>query len=261
MSDATGRSTNESVNVPIRLNSRVSELTETAMALLLPRRCPICRTTLWDRGRGWCEACERSMQLLEHPLCPNCHRFIVSTTGDCPAGHAPIAPSRIFALASFDGAFGRLVHALKYDGYRELGAHLGRLLAERLPSESPAILTSVPTSTAKRRKRGYGHAELIGEACSKAAAYPWKAGLLTFTRKVADQTRLSASQRKANMMGAFTVPGEVDLSDVDVLVIDDVYTTGATMREAGRALIAAGARSVAAAVVVVNLSKQRDPMK
>lgn len=245
------------------MNSELATLLESprgwfdsALSLLLPRRCPVCGTTLLDRDRGWCTACESGMRVYNRPICPQCRRFIPNGASSCETGHDPGDPVIVYAVGGFDDAFGTMVHALKYDGRRDLAPPLGRLIADRIGAATFTAVVAVPTSPKKKRKRGYGHAEEIASACADALGVPLHAGALTFTRSVADQTRLNASQRKANLNGALVVREGLALTDADLLVIDDVMTTGATMGEAGRALKAAGAKSVTGAIIALNLSKQ-----
>jgi predicted amidophosphoribosyltransferase len=162
----------------------------------------------------------------------------------------------VYPVGGFDNAFGVLVHALKYDGYRELAKPLGRVLADRIAPTTFSSVVAVPTSPKKRRKRGYGHAEEIANSCADALGVPFIPDALKFTRPVADQTKLSAKERQANLRGALVVCDGLSLNDASVLVVDDVMTTGATMGEAGRALKAAGAMSVTGAIIALNLSNQ-----
>lgn len=229
---------------------------DVAMSLLLPRRCPVCGITIHDRERAWCEACEASMRVYDRPICRECRRFLPGGTSACPTEHDPGEPAVVHAVGAFDDAFGIMVHALKYDGYRGLAGPLGRLIAERITNKEYTAVIAVPTSPKKKRKRGYGHAEEIGIACAAALGLPWIPDAIQLTRKVADQTRLNASERKANMAGAFAVRPNLSFTDARVLVVDDVLTTGSTLGEAGRVLQEAGAKSVTGAVVALNLSMQ-----
>ncbi len=229
---------------------------DVAMSLLLPRRCPMCGITLHDRERAWCEACEASMRVYDRPICRECRRFLPIGTSTCPTEHDPGEPAVVYAVGSFDDAFGVMVHALKYDGYRGLAGPLGRLIAARNTCREYTSVIAVPTSAKKKRKRGYGHAEEIGVACAAALGLQWIPDAIQLTRNVADQTRLNASERKANLAGAFTVRERLSFTDARVLVVDDVLTTGSTLGEAGRVLQEAGAKSVTGAVVALNLSMQ-----
>jgi predicted amidophosphoribosyltransferase len=129
-------------------------------------------------------------------------------------------------------------------------------MADRIATKNFTAIVAVPTSAKKKRKRGYGHAEEIGKACAEALGCTWIPDAIVLTRSVADQTRLNAVQRKANMTGAFALRDGLSLTDAEVLVVDDVLTTGATLGEAGRVLQAAGARAISGGVVALNLSMQ-----
>lgn len=241
---------------PVARLARPREWMDLVLSVVLPRRCPICGTTLAERDRGWCSACESGMKVYDRPVCPQCRRFIPAGSDACETGHDPGDPAVVHAVGGFDDAFGGMVHALKYDGYRELAQPLGQLLAERITSGKYSLVASVPTSPKKKRKRGYGHAEEIALACARALGVEFAPDALQFTRDVADQTKLNARQRKENLSGAFVARHGLSLADADVLVVDDVMTTGATMREAGRAFKASGAKSVTGAIIALNLNQQ-----
>lgn len=255
MSGVTGRNTDVNSELDVFLE-RPREWLDAALSLVLPLRCPICGGTLNDRNRGWCTACESGMLVYDRPVCPQCRRFIPAGASTCETGHDPGDPAVVYAVGGFDNAFGVMVHALKYDGYRELAKPLGQLLADRIGADTFTSVVAIPTSPRKKRKRGYGHAEEIARACANALGISLTLDALQFTRTVADQTKLNAKQRKANLSGALVVRDGLSLGEADVLVIDDVMTTGATMSEAGRALKAAGAKSVTGAIIALNLSKQ-----
>jgi ComF family protein len=196
------------------------------------------------------------MRAYDRPVCSECRRFLSPGDANCPTGHAALDPAVIYALGTFDGAFGVLAHALKYDGFRDLAKPLGMHLADRLTGSDAVTVVAVPTSPRKRRKRGFGHAEEIAAACAHAANLSWNPDAIYFTRPVADQTKLNAAERHANLKGAFAVRESLALDGLHVLVVDDVMTTGATMREAARAVKLAGAVTVTGAVIALNLSMQ-----
>lgn len=232
-------------------------LIEGVLVPLLPRRCPVCGTTISDRERSWCAACEAGMRVYDQPVCVECRRFLANPGATCPAGHDGAEPAIIRALGAFDSAFGIMAHALKYDGFRGLARSLGGLLAERLADVPVDLVVPIPTAPHKRRKRGFGHAEELAEACAANLGLVCGADTLRFTRRVADQTRLNAAQRRANLHGALAVRADRSLDGARVLIVDDVLTTGATMREAARALKAVGAAHLLGAVVALNLNAQR----
>lgn len=226
------------------------------LSFILPSHCPLCGAILRERNRGWCEGCETRMRLLGQGVCPECRRYRPTDDSPCPSGHDTPIPQVIVALGCFDDGWGRLVHAIKYDGYRSVTRPLGELLASRLVGGRYDVIIPVPTTLAKSRKRGFGHAEDIARVCATVTNIPCLVDGFTFTRAVADQTRLNAAQRALNLHEAFRVTQPGLVVNKRVLIVDDVMTTGATMLEAGRALTEAGAQHIAGAVVALNLHIQ-----
>jgi ComF family protein len=163
---------------------------------------------------------------------------------------------RVIAYGAYEKEFRKLVHLLKYNGLTGLAGPLGRFLAEGLASlamELPEqiLVVPVPLAKEKQRERGYNQAELLARSAVKALAAmrpQWKllmaAGLLQRSRTTESQARLTPHQRRRNLRGAFFAPNPERLHGQPVLLIDDVYTTGATARECTRTLLAAGATSV-----------------
>jgi len=182
-----------------------------------------------------------------------------------PCRLAPPPFQRAVAYGGYAGTLRSLIHALKYDGMLPVAERLGGLLAEsllRLQSEATddgmkdALVVSVPMHAAKQKQRGFNHAELIAKAAVKAAraARPtWSlrlAGdLLERRRATRSQAGLSPRQRRANLRGVFFAPDPRRLAGRNVLLIDDIYTTGATARACGQTLRRAGAASVWVATV------------
>jgi ComF family protein len=179
----------------------------------------------------------------------------------------------VFARASAYGNYAsglrELIHLLKYGGVRPAANVLGRMLAEAiaaldpdLPAESIAVIP-VPLHRSKRRLRGFNQAELIARAAikinpSRDRFHLW-VGVLERTRDTASQVSLTNHQRRENLRGAFAVTHPEAIKGREALVVDDVYTTGATVSECARVLRRAGATKVWVATVArtLKLSDQR----
>jgi ComF family protein len=141
-----------------------------------------------------------------------------------------------------------------------IARRLGLLLADSLEvfagSAMPALIIPVPMHAKKQHQRGFNHAELVARAAIAEIRrrHPqWvlhlERGLLKRVRMTASQAGLTTHQRRQNLRGAFFVPHPARLVGRDVLLIDDVYTTGATARACSRVLMNGGAASVRVATV------------
>jgi ComF family protein len=146
-----------------------------------------------------------------------------------------------------DPAARRAVHLLKYGGLPRIAADLAAALAPvRIRVSATAFLVPIPLAAARLRARGYNQSERLARALGRRWGRP-VADLLVRARETETQTALTPGSRLANVAGAFTVGrGQGILPSQTVVLVDDVFTTGATLAAAGRALEDAGARDIAA---------------
>jgi ComF family protein len=181
-----------------------------------------------------------------------------------PCRLAPPPFERAIAYGGYSGTLRTLIHLLKYDGILPVAEQLGGLLAEailKLEGNSAAplgelLVVVVPLHEAKRKQRGFNHAELLARAALKELRHrrpdwklPLSGGALQRRKATLSQAGLSPHQRRANLRGVFFVPRPELLAGRDVLLIDDIYTTGATARACSQVLRRAGAASVRVATV------------
>jgi ComF family protein len=157
-----------------------------------------------------------------------------------------------------------LIHALKYDGILPVAERLGGFLADAIlklegdsgTAQDELLVVAVPLHAAKREQRGFNHAELLAKAAVRvlrARRPDWKltvaGGALERRKATLSQAGLSPHQRRANLRGVFFVPQPELIAGRDILLIDDIYTTGATARACSQVLRRAGAASVRVATV------------
>jgi ComF family protein len=169
---------------------------------------------------------------------------------------------RAVAYGSYDGSLRDLVHLLKFDQVRPAARALGRLLAVcikelelSLPAGSISVV-AVPLYAHKERQRGFNQADLIARSALKQLAgsitgkrFEWVDRALARTRDTGSQIGLTRHQRRENLRGAFEVVNPTRVRGRNILLVDDVYTTGATASECSRVLLRAGAAGVWVATV------------
>ena len=172
--------------------------------------------------------------------------------------------ARAAAYGSYESGLRELIHLLKFGGVRPAASILGRMLAEAIATLQPSFpqeqlaLVPVPLHHSKRRQRGFNQAELIARAALKvnpalANRLHSCANVLERKRETASQIGLSSHQRRQNLRGAFRVAQPEMIANREVLIVDDVYTTGATVSECARVLRRAGATKVWVATVARTL--------
>ena len=177
-----------------------------------------------------------------------------------PCRVAPPDFEKAVAHGVYQGKLRTLLHLLKYDGMQPLAKRLGAMLAEQvnaipnLPAELVAV--AVPLFGKKRGSRGFNQSDLLARGLLTALRHrrpdlrvKLAAGLLVRRRETKSQAGLNPHERRANVRGAFFVPRPAFVKGRNVLLIDDIYTTGATARACSAALRRAGAESVWVATV------------
>lgn len=154
----------------------------------------------------------------------------------------PPAFDRVRAGALFGGPLADAIHAFKYGDRPALARPLGAWLAARVALPAGASVVAVPLARGRRIARGYDQAALLAGALARAAGLRRVKRLVRRIRETPPQVGRSREERARNVAGAFVAAEAA--RGLDVVLVDDVVTTGATADAAARALRAAGARSV-----------------
>ncbi len=253
---------------------------ESLFTVLFPSDCRICGLPLLNISRlPVCPECLSSIEPIEGRLCSVCGERVLSAYAvydddrllTCPVCRRIDRPfEQAIAFGSYDGALRELVHLLKYNGVRPAANPLGRMLAEAISkvetnfSQPTVLVVPVPLFKRKNRQRGFNQAEAIAQAALKAHS-PGRLQLATHvlvrTRETHSQIGLTSHQRRENLRGAFKVARAEEVTGREVLLVDDVYTTGTTATECARVLRRAGASKVWVATVARTLklaSKYRE---
>ena len=246
------------------------------LTTFFPSDCRVCWEPLLRSGRlPVCEQCLRAPKVLSGSRCYTCSDLLgfesERTVGRLEAAERRCTPCRLaepgfdraVSAAVYDGEMRELLHLLKYGGVRELARPLGQRLAEIIATLAPELpdeeilLVPVPLFQDRRRERGFNQATELAEAARvelrrrlPEVRLRLAPGVLRRTRATKSQFELTPRQRRTNVRGAFaTARAEAGLRERSVVLVDDIFTTGATARACAAALRRGGARKVWVATV------------
>ncbi len=221
--------------------------------------CAICgKNSAGGPAPGICRACWKLRETPKEPACPLCGLPLppvegqeAHTCGNCLAD-PPSYEAHVGAYL-YKGPVRRMILLYK-DGRRYplaglLGTALARVVRRRWPGMTFDAVVYVPSPNRRRMRRGFDPAHLIARETARRLSVPCRKHL-RIRKSLAEQKSLSRAARRRNVKGAFKTDDSI-LKDSRLLLVDDVRTTGATLREAARVLKRAGAEVYAATVAIV----------
>ena len=208
-----------------------------ALELIFPDNCLLCRQFLNSRHqRQLCTDCLGSLVFNPTPL-----RW--QTTASA------FAYDHAWSVCLYNEPAQKLLHAFKYNSKTSLCKTFVPLMIDfidrhHIPLQQFDLITPVPLHPVRLRERGYNQSALLSLALSRHYEILHTENLLIRQKKTRTQTELGAKQRWTNMEGAFRIKNSTDVENKSVVLIDDLYTTGATVHSAAKALKTAGAARV-----------------
>jgi ComF family protein len=256
------------------LRSPLQPILDALSAALYPASCALCKQSLLRfSSLPICESCWSAVTPQAGVLCTHCgedlglpQSSLAHLAADEPrlcdlCREKPAEFAQAVAYGRYENELRGLIHLLKYDGMTPIARHLGRKLAAtvaELPIDpgTRVLVVPVPLYRTKRRQRGFNHAERIASALVSTLQHTDREHRWTMARAVLgrqkpteSQSRLSPQGRRRNLRGAFAVSDAAPVRDRVVLLVDDIYTTGATAAACSRVLLRAGAKAVWVATV------------
>ena len=212
---------------------------------LLPPACLLCDGPVPARECDAlvCGLCRSRWEPVAGPCCDRCGQ---PAFGDLECRLCAGWPSGLVRVRSavwLRGTARAAVHRLKYEGWWRVAGPLAESMRRLEPLTGRVCLIPVPLGARRLRARGYNQSERLAAALGELVGRPVRADLLARPRETRTQTALTPEARQANVAGAFQARAAAGLACV---LVDDVFTTGATLAEAGAALSRAGAASVEA---------------
>lgn len=223
---------------------QIATWADSVLTLIFPPVCAACNTP----GPLICAACAAQMVKIAEPLCERCGRTVLYETPICGRclGEPPTLQQVRTPLAYKDPV-AYIIHRLKYEGLFALAQPLAQIMVASWPDwqTTPSLLIPIPLHPRRQRRRGFNQSAMLANHIGAQLGLPVEESALRRTKNTMPQIGLSPVQREENVRRAFAAQSEQVLAK-HILLIDDVYTTGATMRAAAAALLSAGANGVSA---------------
>lgn len=178
-----------------------------------------------------CATCYEKIDFFSLPIELKLESLFLTSVQACAVYRPPISP---------------LIHSFKYKSVKKIGVILGRMMYQSIPLPSHSIVTAIPLHPRKQKQRGYNQAEVIAQEISKLTNIPFLP-LLQRVKHTPSQSSMTDRQQRLNQLtGVFIVNPKYQpqIAGQQVLLIDDVFTTGSTLNECAKVLIKERAKQV-----------------
>lgn len=214
--------------------------------------CSICRQPgRFGTRRPWCEECAEKMEEIKQrsPICDRCGKYIEghnSLCSDCSNEEPPFYIAR--AVGPYDGSYRIAIKVLKFLGRRFLSVRMGQMMADAILEEPRFwpldLVIPVPASRGHLEQRGFNQTELLANQIARKIKVRMEPELLQRIKETPSQRELSKMEREQNLICAFKAGNARQIRGKNILLVDDVYTTGSTSKECAKTLLNAGAARV-----------------
>lgn len=229
-----------------------SSLGDSVLDAVFPRRCPLCGSMIMPNQRI-CPKCSDNVVYINPPVCRLCGRPVY----DCVCDGEPRHYERCVSPFVYTKAARSGIHRLKFQSGTSSAAYFGSFMAmtvrREYRGENIDLVTCVPMHRDDLQRRGYNQSALLSEAIGKSLEMPVYTNILLKRRHNNAQHTLTSNDRRANVFDVFEVGRAYLIKGKNVLLCDDVITTGNTLDECARIMLEAGANKVfcvtAAAVI------------
>lgn len=210
--------------------SAIRKYSESFISLIYPKHCIVCESTLFGNESLICTACRHSLPET------NFHEFPGNQVEQLFWGRLPVKHAT--ALLYFDqgSKYRQLIHQLKYQGRKDAGLFLGKLLGHALTKwidDPPDCIIPIPLHPSKLRRRGFNQSQILSEGIADVLNIDICNEVLKRVKYTQTQTRRKRYDRWKNVEGIFKCSHTEKIRNRHVLLVDDVITTGATMEAAG----------------------------
>jgi len=225
--------------------------------LLYPQHCLHCGPDRLIDGVGLCKDCLKTIRRITGAVCALCHIPFVSDAatshtpdhlcGDCRAD--PPAFSRAITPFYYEGSLATAIQKFKYNKQTYLADFFVGLIVDDLAILSVDRVIAIPLHYRRLQSREFNQSLLLAKKIAQRLSRPYSIDALIRTRETEPQVGLPKRRREANVKGAFCVDRPDEVKDQRILLVDDVYTTGTTLKEGAKALKRGGAQEVIVAAI------------
>ncbi|MBN2829097.1 MAG: ComF family protein [Candidatus Cloacimonetes bacterium] len=224
------------ITFPAIIRSFISDSTKCIgqLNLLYPPVCQNCGNRI-DKAQDWlCSDCLNKLEELETGLCPECgHKLVKGECFECGRPDEPWTEAE--AVFGYHDSLRALIHSLKYKDKRKIAEYLATraehwLDKHRVFTDAEVILP-VPLHSVRQRERGFNQSALLAEKIALKTGWEYYPHALKRVRATQKQSMVRTEQRSVNVKGAFKVVKPEKITGKNVVVLDDIYTSGSTMRE------------------------------
>jgi ComF family protein len=214
----------------------------------LPRLCPVCSKKLELNEDTVCKDCLSKIKFVEDERLE--YEFKKKFKDK-----KIISGFKAACIFEKDRELQNIIHVMKYQNRFKTGTFLGKLIGKRLIKYiinwNIDLISPVPLHSLKKAERGYNQSLYISKGLSKELSIPFSNKTIKRKKFTKSQTRLNILEREKNVKGAFSTGNSKRIREKNILLIDDVITTGATINECGSVLLKNGAKTVYAASVAI----------
>ena len=238
--------------------SMIEYIKEGLLNFVFPLNCKICKKPIREsKGYSICENCFKTIELIEQPYCIKCGKPLVPTDVfkknreilclDCKKKKYSFKFSR--STGVYDKVLKKCIHLFKYYGEKKLAKPLGNLMVDYLLKNNDfenefELIIPVPLHKNDLKKRGFNQSVLLSKVIGDYFSIPVGESVLIKKKLTPFQVNLSKKEREKNILRSFSVEKPEEIKGKNILILDDVFTTGATVEECAKELMKARAKNI-----------------
>lgn len=223
-------------SIGLQVPNLLRDIVETGIVFLFPAKCRVCETFLEVTSVPYiCADCWHDVQFLEPPWCDICGTPDVTGLCDECATNPP-RYGKLRSIAFYQTTLQDAIHLFKFQKKQVFAPHLIHLIKTHIPIDCCIadydFILPVPIHKKRLRERGFNQATLLAKGIAQTEGVPVLTNTLVRHRHTVAQSSLGMEARQNNIIGAFEILNPEVIRDKRILIVDDVFTTGATVREA-----------------------------